>query len=60
MRYALRDSHHVKVVHANMEEAGRAEGDNGRTDVAVGDDLYPEHVGDGTSSHSKRPVNMWS
>jgi hypothetical protein len=40
-------SHDVDVIHSDMEEGSRAEGDDRRTDVGVGYDLNTKDVGDG-------------
>ena len=48
-KYSLGDGHNVQIINANMEEAGRAKGNDRRTDVAVRDDLYPKDIGDGPS-----------
>ena len=43
-----------------MEEAGRAERDDGRPDIAVRDDLYPEDVGNGASGREwVKEVREW-
>ena len=43
-----------------MEEAGRAKRDDGRPDIAVRDDLYPEDVGNGASEREwEKEVREW-
>lgn len=42
--YSLGDCDDIEIVDANMEEAGRTESDDGRADVAIGNNLYPEDV----------------
>lgn len=34
----------VDIVDPHVEEGRRAEGDNRRPDIRIGDDLYPEYV----------------
>lgn len=44
----------VDVLMSDVEEAGRAEGDDGRADVWIGDDVDAEDVGDRPSVLSRQ------
>jgi hypothetical protein len=43
----LLTSDEVQVLMPDVEERGRAEGDDGRAHVGVGDDMDTEDIGDG-------------
>lgn len=43
----LRHCHYVDVVNPNVEETCGTKGDDRRPYIIVGDDLYPEDVGNG-------------
>jgi hypothetical protein len=43
---ALGDSHDIKIIDPHVEETRRPERDDGRSYVAVRDDLYPEDISD--------------
>lgn len=45
--HALGHGENVHIVHPDVEKGRRAERDDGRADVGVGDDLDAEDVGDG-------------
>jgi len=39
----------VEVVDSDVKETGRAEGDDGRSHIAIGNDLDAEYIGYGSS-----------
>ena len=45
----LCNSNNIEVVHSDVEKARRSESNYGGPHVAVRHDLYPEHVGNGSS-----------
>ena len=46
---SLGDRNNIQVVYPHMEEAGRAQRDDWRADIAVRDDLYPKDISYGSS-----------
>ena len=53
MERLLCDRDKIQVVHPNMEEAGGTKGNDGGSDIAAGDDLYPKNVRNRPSSASQ-------